>query len=85
MAGKSIMLQGTGSSVGKSLLAAGLCRIFKNDGYNVAPFKSQNMALNSYITKDGMEMGRAQVMQAEASGKEPDVLMNPVLFKADIR
>jgi adenosylcobyric acid synthase len=81
MAGKSIMLQGTGSSVGKSLLAAGLCRIFKNDGYNVAPFKSQNMALNSYITKDGMEMGRAQVMQAEASGKEPDVLMNPVLLK----
>ena len=62
---KAIMIQGTMSNVGKSLLAAGLCRIFRQDGYRVAPFKSQNMALNSYITRDGLEMGRAQVMQAD--------------------
>jgi len=78
---KSLMLQGTASSVGKSLMTAAFCRIFHQDGYNVAPFKSQNMALNSYITKDGMEMGRAQVVQAEASYLEPDVLMNPILLK----
>lgn len=77
----SIMLQGTGSSVGKSILTAALCRILKEDGVSVAPFKSQNMALNSFITKDGMEMGRAQVVQAEAAGIEPDVLMNPILLK----
>ena len=65
---KVIMIQGTMSNAGKSLLAAGLCRIFRQDGYRVAPFKSQNMALNSYITEDGLEMGRAQVMQAEAAG-----------------
>lgn len=78
---KSIMIQGTMSNAGKSILAAGLCRIFKQDGYRVAPFKSQNMALNSYITRDGLEMGRAQVVQAEAAGVEPDVAMNPILLK----
>lgn len=78
---KCIMVQGTMSGAGKSLLCAALCRIFKQDGYKVAPFKSQNMALNSYVTGNGMEMGRAQVMQAEAAGIEPDVRMNPVLLK----
>ena len=78
---KCIMVQGTMSGAGKSLLCAALCRIFKQDGYRVAPFKSQNMALNSYVTRNGMEMGRAQVMQAEAAGIEPDVRMNPVLLK----
>lgn len=78
---KAIMIQGTMSNAGKSLFTAGLCRIFKQDGYSVAPFKAQNMALNSYITKDGLEMGRAQVVQAEAAGIEPSVHMNPILLK----
>ena len=81
MRGKSLMIQGTGSSVGKSVLCAAFLRIMKQDGYTVAPFKAQNMALNSFVTRDGLEMGRAQVTQAQAAGMEPDVRMNPVLLK----
>lgn len=77
----SVMIQGCASSVGKSLLSAGLCRIIKQDGFAVAPFKSQNIALNSSITKKGLEMGRAQVVQAQAAGIEPTVEMNPILLK----
>lgn len=78
---KSLMILGTGSGAGKSLIAAAFCRIFKNMGMKVAPFKAQNMALNSFITAGGGEIGRAQALQAEAAGVEPTVDMNPVLLK----
>lgn len=76
-----IMIQGTASSAGKSLIASALCRIFSNDGLKVCPFKSQNMSLNSYVTMEGLEMGRAQVLQAQAAKVSPSALMNPILLK----
>ena len=78
---RNLMIQGTMSGAGKSILTAGILRVLRQDGFRVAPFKSQNMALNSFVTRDGLEMGRAQVVQAAAAGMEPSADMNPILLK----